>query len=94
MKKIYYILIALIILSPIGLYLTDAPAWGEWDNSYYKKVLGFIPKGIENSTQNAPIGDYSINGVNEIVSYYLSAIIGVSLIFLIFYFLKKALKNG
>jgi len=94
MKKIIYILISLIFIVPLGLYLTDAPAWGEWDSSYYKKVLGFIPKNIESSRANAPITDYSISGLGEVSSYYISAILGVAIIFAIFYLLKRFIKNG
>jgi len=94
MKRIYIILVALLALVPIGLYLTDAPAWGEWDNSYYQKTLGFIPKSIENATSTALFSDYSIKGLGDVPSYYISALIGIILIFAFFYLLKKFIKNG
>jgi len=94
MKKIYLFVAFLIALVPLGL-LTQNPAWGEWDISYFKEKLGFIPKGIKsaNST-NAIIPDYAIDGLGDISSYYLSAIIGVILIFVIFFALKKVLKRA
>ncbi len=94
MKRVYYILLAFIIATPIGLYLTDAPAWGEWDSEYYKEVLGFIPKSIKETTQVAPIPDYSLHSLGDVGSYYLSAIVGVCLIFGFFYILKKAVRHA
>jgi len=88
-KVAFIIMIILILVIPLGL-LTDEPAWGEWDNSYYQKVLGFIPKGIENAL-NLPhlLQDYSVAGVNDIVGYYISAVVGSLLIFGIIYILGK-----
>ncbi len=88
-KRVFIILAILTALIPLGL-LTDAPAWGEWDKEYYKKILGFIPKGIEKAKEiNAPIKDYSLNGLGDVSSYYLSAFIGAILVFAFFYFLTK-----
>ena len=88
-KRVYIILIILISLIPLGL-LTNAPAWGEWSKEYYQKTLGFIPKGIENTKElNVPIKDYSISSLGDIGSYYLSAIIGVVIIYIFFYILTK-----
>ncbi len=88
-KRVFIILGILTALIPLGL-LTDSPAWGEWDKEYYKKILGFIPEGIEKAKEiNAPLKDYSLNSLGDISSYYLSAIIGAVLIFMIFYFLAK-----
>ena len=98
MKKLYKaafgILILLIILVPLGL-LTDAPAWGEWDNEYYKKVLGFVPKGMEkfNSFIKPILPDYSIPGKNDILGYYVSAIVGVVLILGVWFILAKIISR-
>ncbi|WP_457749325.1 PDGLE domain-containing protein [Sulfurimonas sp.] len=93
MKRIYYILISFILTVPIGLYLTNAPAWGEWENDYYKEHLGFIPKNIDIASQSAPLPDYSLSSLGEISSYYLSALVGVILIFGIFFLLKRFVKH-
>ncbi len=88
-KKIYLILFSILAIIPLGL-LTDSPAWGEWDREYYQKILGFIPKGIEKAKEiNTPFMDYSFGSLNDIASYYLSAIIGIALIFGFFYILSK-----
>ena len=92
-KKALIILGILLALVPIGI-LTDAPAWGEWDLDYYKEKLGFIPKGMEHSINLKPlIPDYEIPGVGSVSGYYISAIVGVILIFIIYFILLKILKN-
>ena len=87
-KIVLIILSIMVIAVPLGL-LTDAPAWGEWDNEYYKKTLGFIPKGMENANSINPIiPDYSI-GNNDVIGYYVSAIVGVILIYLVWFIVGK-----
>lgn len=88
-SKLYIVLSVLIVVVPLGL-LSENPAWGEWGNSYYQKILGFIPSGIKNvHTIESPMADYSINGVNDVLSYYLSAITGLILLYGIFYLITK-----
>lgn len=93
-KRVFYIFALMLILVPLGL-LTEAPAWGEWENEYYQKVLGFIPEGIKNAKSiHSLISDYSIEGVNDVVGYYISALVGVALIFGFFYLLSKVKSNA
>ena len=88
-KELFILLLFFFLLIPIGL-LTEYSAWGEWDISYYKKTLGFIPKGIIESFKiPAILPDYSLDNLNPVLSYYLSAILGVSIIFLAFWSLKN-----
>jgi len=92
-KKVMIILGILIALVPFGL-LTENPAWGEWDLEYYKEKLGFIPKGMESASTIKPIiPDYEIPGLGSVSGYYLSAIVGVLLVFLVYFILAKLLKN-
>jgi hypothetical protein len=89
-KKLYIILAILFILVPLGL-LTDYSAWGEWDQEIYKKLIGFIPEGIKNAQGIKPIiPDY---GEGSVVMYYLSALIGIGVLFAIFYILAKLNKG-
>jgi len=89
MKKILLPILILFILIPLGL-LSENPAWAEWENEYYQEALGFIPQGIENAFHiKALAPDYTIEGMNDILSYYLSGLLGVALIFGIFYLLGK-----
>jgi len=89
MKKIFYPLLIVLALAPLGL-LSEYPAWAEWENEYYQEALGFIPKGIENAFHvKALLPDYTVSGMNDVVAYYLSGLIGIALIFGIFYLLGK-----
>lgn len=94
MKYKYLLILLCVVFAflPIGL-LTDAPAWGEWDLSFYKEILGFIPDKMKN-TINIPaiFPDYNLNGLNPVISYYLSAFVGVSIIFFGFYIFLRVKK--
>jgi len=95
-KKLYILLGVLIALVPLGL-LTDAPAWGEWESDYFQKVLGFVPQGIEKIENSVHLKyilpDYSLPGANDIVGYYISAIVGALLIFVVYYFIYLMVKR-
>lgn len=92
-RNLLLLLFVFIILVPVGL-ISNYPAWGEWDFSYFKQKLGFIPDGIKNFKQiEGILPDYSLGDINSIFSYYLSAILGVILIFAIFYLLKVLIKH-
>ncbi|NPA12296.1 MAG: cobalamin biosynthesis protein [Epsilonproteobacteria bacterium] len=96
MKKRLYILLALLVaFVPLGL-ISENPAWGEWDLEYYKEILGFVPKGMENNHSSVLIPDYEIPGFGVVSGYYISAIVGILLIFGIYYAVLKVLraKNG
>ena len=91
--KVFIILGTFLLFVPFGL-LTSSPAWGEWNNEYYLKILGYVPKGmLANNGIKPLLPDYSLEGGNEIVGYYLSAIVGIALIFFIFFILAKLGKN-
>ena len=89
MKKIYLLIVFMIVFVPLGI-LQSSPAWGEWESGFFKKALGFVPKGIAKGSEYvAPMPGYGIGRVNEILGYYLSAIIGVAVIFAIFYIFRR-----
>ena len=95
-KKLFILLGVLIALVPLGL-LTDAPAWGEWESSYFKKVLGFVPQGIEKVENTIHLKyllpDYSLPGANDVVGYYISAVVGAVLIFALYYLIYVMVKR-
>ena len=82
----------LIILSPLGLILPEhfkaGAAWGEWGADEMRKLVGYIPKGLEklSSLWNAPIPDYAFKGWEEkglghlSIAYIVSALIGILVI--------------
>jgi len=93
-RRIFLILGVFTLLVPFGL-LTSSPAWGEWENEYYTKILGYLPKGIADANGIKPlIPDYSYGEGNEILWYYLSAFIGITLIFLSLFILSKIGKKN
>lgn len=90
-KRLFISLIILAILSPIGLILPElfkaGDAWGEWSSDTLQEQLGFIPEGLKKleGLWSAPIPDYNIGGEEasmtvQIVSYVLSAVLGIALV--------------
>jgi len=97
LKKPFRLMIGFVFLIflavPLGLF-SKYPAWGEWDKNYFEKIVGFVPKGIEESTEiTTPFLEYRLENFDEITSYYLSAGIGVLVIFLTFFLIKVVWKN-
>ena len=88
-KKIRYILIALVVLSPLGL-LAEGTAFGEWSAEELAEMMNNVPAGIENGFSfEALFSDYTIPGTNIAVGYILSAITAL----LIFYILGKMIRT-
>jgi len=88
------VMVIMILAVPLGL-LTDAPAFGEWDPDYYLKKLGFIPKGMAHfpNLQHPLLPDYSLPGTNEVLGYYISAVVGAALVFIIWYIIGKIIAK-
>ena len=88
-KKIRYVLIALVVLSPLGL-LAEGTAFGEWSADELSEMMNNVPAGIENGFSfEALFSDYTIPGTNIAVGYILSAITAL----LIFYILGKMIRT-
>ncbi len=89
----FLVVVLVLLLVPLGL-LTENPAWGEWDLSFFHNHLGFIPEGIQKFSgfYHAPWGDYSVGGMGSVGSYYLSAILAFFFITWVFYFFSR--KRG
>ncbi len=83
-KGIWGLLLALIALTPLGLLATGT-AWGEWGSDEIAELTGYTPTGMSDGFEwNALIPDYSISGVNEVVGYLISAILGVAIVVIFF----------
>ena len=88
-KKIRYVLLVLVILSPLGL-LAEGTAFGEWSADELAEMMNNVPAGIENGFSfEALFSDYTIPGTNIAVGYILSAITAL----LIFYILGKMIRT-
>lgn len=99
-KVLLVCLIILVVIVPIGLIATGT-AYGEWSADELQQLIGFIPAGFEqlSTLWNAPLPDYDFSGVHDTIAseapgYYLSAIIGVILAFVILFFIGKAMVRG
>jgi cobalt/nickel transport system permease protein len=98
-KPIYGLLLALIVLTPLGL-LAQGTAWGEWGIEEIKEVvsggtaLGYIPEGMKNGFGfQAIIQDYVVKGLPEIAGYLLSAFAGTVILVMLFKIVSGLKKN-
>ena len=96
---IFALIAALIAAVPLGLLATGT-AWGEWGSDEIAdvvvngKALGYTPAGLEKGwSMNVLMPDYALEGINEVVAYILSAVIGVALLIILFKLLSLALKG-
>lgn len=96
---IFALIAALIAACPLGLLATGT-AWGEWGADEIAeivvggKALGYTPAGLENGWSLAvPMPDYALEGMNEVVAYILSAVIGVALLVILFKLLSLVMKG-
>ncbi len=95
-RKLWWGVGALVVLSPLGL-LAQGTAWGEWGGDELRQMLGFIPAGLQRLSSSWPhvvLPDYSLPGfengfTSSATIYILSAVIGVSIIFLLTYLLGR-----
>jgi len=68
MRRLWWGLIFLVLISPLGLILPkmlrSGSAWGEWTLEEVQRMLGFIPEGLRKLTDLwlAPIRDYNLKG--------------------------------
>lgn len=89
------LLVLLIVLTPLGL-LAQGVAWGEWGiDEIAATGIGYTPKGMENGFSFASIfPDYSIGNMPEWIGYILSAVVGVSILIILFKVVAAASKKG
>ena len=104
-KRLWWGLVLLMLLSPIGLILPEVfksgPAWGEWRLGEIEKMLGFIPEGLKKVTDlwSAPVPDYNLKTLEgrglakSSLGYILSAGLGVGVIVLATLLLGKILSK-
>ena len=102
-RRLWWGIIGLILLSPIGLILPEVfesgPAWGEWGLQDLEKMLGFVPAGLKKISDlwSAPVPDYNLKGfegkglVHSDLAYIISGALGVGVIILVTLFVGKIL---
>ena len=96
---IFALIAVLIAATPLGL-LAEGTAWGEWGADEIAgivvngKALGYTPAGLEKGwSMNVPMPDYALEGMNEVIAYILSAVIGVALLIILFKLLSLVMKG-
>lgn len=104
-KRLWWGLVLLMLISPVGLILPDVfksgPAWGEWSLEEIEKMVGFIPEGLKKVADlwSAPVPDYNLKSwegkglVKSSLGYILSAGLGVGVIVLASFLLRKLLSQ-
>jgi cobalt/nickel transport system permease protein len=97
---LYALAAALIAASPLGL-LAAGTAWGEWGAGEIAEVvsggkaLGFVPEGMSKGFMfEAPIPDYAVAGVPEILGYVASAVAGAAILVILFKLIGLAVRPG
>jgi cobalt/nickel transport system permease protein len=96
---------ALVVLSPLGLYLPArfgaGSAWGEWSAGEIERLSGYVPAGLKNlgSLWRAPLPGYALTG-HESASLFLrsllyiaSGLIGIAVVFGIILAIRKGLAR-
>ncbi len=88
-NKLWYVIIALIVLSPIGL-LAQGTAWGEWGADEFNGMIGLIPQGMAKLADiwHSLLPDYSVPGLGgesapfwqNAFGYIVSAAVGIAII--------------
>jgi cobalt/nickel transport protein len=88
--KLWIGLGVLILLAPLGLLLPEhfkaGAAWGEWGIDEIKKLVGYVPRGLEKLAPlwNAPLPDYVFKGwegkglSHLSLAYIISAVVGIA----------------
>ena len=104
-RKLWIGIVALIILSPLGLILPDhfkaGSAWGEWGRDQIQKMTGYVPEGLAKLSEiwKAPIPDYTFSdsekkGLSHLsMEYIVSALIGIALTVAISFLIGKLLTG-
>ncbi len=101
-KKLWLWLFVMALLSPLGIILPGKfgaeGAWGEWGADALEKLLGYIPGGLKRTADiwAAPIRNYTFGGEGalistRIVSYIVSAFIGIVLVWVIVLIISRLL---
>ena len=81
---IFSLLAVLIAACPLGL-LATGDAWGEWGLEDLSVQVGYTPAGMDGGWEwSALLPDYAVGSLPAWLGYVLSAVIGVSLLVIIF----------
>ena len=103
--KLWLALLALVVLSPLGLIvparLAAGSAWGEWSAEEIGQLVGYLPSGMARLANlwKAPMPDYAFRGQEQAplpalsISYIISGLLGVAAVVAVAILLGKALAR-
>jgi cobalt/nickel transport system permease protein len=94
LKPVYAMLALMVVMSPLGL-LASGTAWGEWGGEELKKMLGYIPLGIEKGfSLKALMPDYTHPAIGDgAAAYVISAMFGMAIILVSFKLVASYIKK-
>jgi cobalt/nickel transport system permease protein len=94
LRPVYAMLALIAVISPLGL-LASGTAWGEWGNQELRKMLGYIPLGIEKGFSfNVMMPDYAHSVIgNGATAYIISAMLGMAIILVSFKLITSYIKK-
>lgn len=101
-KKLWIGIGILALLSPLGLIIPAlfgaSGAWGEWGLDKIKKLIGYIPEGMQKLAElwKSPMHAYTMPGqkpglAHESLVYILTALIGIAITAGLAYVIAKLL---
>jgi len=97
-RKLIYVLIGLILLTPLGL-LTTYTSWGEWSKEEIKKMIGYLPQGLNKLADiwTGVLPDYQHPSASSLfaqsIFYIISAVLGAVIIYALLTVLLKIVKQ-
>ena len=84
LRPVLVLVATLVAATPLGL-LAAGDAWGEWNTEALAALVGYTPSGMAGGWEwGALLPDYSAGSLPDWVGYVLSAVIGVSLLVIVF----------
>ncbi|HEX7512912.1 MAG TPA: cobalt transporter CbiM [Candidatus Methylomirabilis sp.] len=104
-RAFWIALLALALVSPLGLYLPElmraGTAWGEWSLEEIRQMVGYVPAGMQqlNDVWKALLPDYALPGqdgaplAHRSLAYILSALLGIGLCGAATYILTRRLTK-
>jgi cobalt/nickel transport system permease protein len=93
LTPLYILIGVLAVFTPLGL-IAKGTAWGEWAADEIKSVAGYVPAAMVKHSFKAPLTDYSVPFIrNVIAGYAASAILGIAALLIAFKLLSLVFRK-
>jgi cobalt/nickel transport protein len=104
-KKILIILLALCLITPVGIILPSffnaGDAWGEWSANTVNDLVGYVPKGLARYSDiwKSPVSDYTLNkndqsAVHQSGFYIVSGIFGATVTYVVMIIISRMIVRN